>query len=93
MRIFLFHRGFHFPRVFGTSTGIPFDLNNRHVLPSKLLHLSILNRQWFFFSTNFKFSSMCISVCGITSDSSAKHFFRLQMRNTLLYSAKFFRQV
>ncbi|MFS7972910.1 hypothetical protein Hanom_Chr09g00850381 [Helianthus anomalus] len=35
------------------------------------------------FSTNFKLSSMCTSVCGITSDSSAKHFFRLQMWNTL----------
>ncbi|KAJ0848371.1 hypothetical protein HanPSC8_Chr13g0556481 [Helianthus annuus] len=35
------------------------------------------------FSTNFKLSSICTSVCGITNDSSAKHFFRLQMWNTL----------
>ncbi|KAF5767140.1 hypothetical protein HanXRQr2_Chr14g0620881 [Helianthus annuus] len=28
---------------------------------------------------NFKLSSICTSVCGITNDSSAKHFLRLQI--------------
>ncbi|KAJ0845248.1 hypothetical protein HanRHA438_Chr15g0711471 [Helianthus annuus] len=47
MRVLLFHCGLNLPRVLGTSMGIPFNLHNWYMLLSKLLNLSILDRQRF----------------------------------------------